>query len=59
MFGLNPSAIAEAMEQIKQARDVFSEIARDVRELREDQATQLDELKKMRAEIQRLIDEVQ
>lgn len=57
MFGFNPAAIGEAMEKIGQYGELIGEAVQLIREIRQDQERQADELVNLRAEIRRLCGE--
>lgn len=58
MFGLNPAAIADAMQQLNAASAQFREMLGEIRKIRETQARQVEELDSLRRAVNKLIQEV-
>lgn len=57
MFGLNPAAIADAMQQLNAASAQFQEMMTEIRKIREAQERQTEELDNLRRAINTLIQE--
>lgn len=58
MFGLNPAAIADAMQQLNAASAQFQEMMAEIRKIREAQERQTEELDNLRRAVNTLIQEV-